>query len=174
MRAMLEKSASLLLLLTWWMAPYAAGQNRGDSQASDRVTRASRQATNRDDSHVDDIWQDNQDPSKPRKGRSPSDIKCSIVEWNNSSPKPALTVVCPPPEIFAPLRVILKFSWVDSKDVPREAAKVVAEPRNATRIQLGKGNVRAFLKVSDHSDTTKEKWVVFNSLQSFRLVPMPE
>jgi hypothetical protein len=101
--------------------------------------------------------------------------KSSVIEWETGSPKPALTVVCPPPEIFSPLRVFLKFSWVDAKDVPKEAAKVVAEPKTATKIQLGKGSVRAFLKISKEPDSpTKEKWVGFNSLQSFAIVPAPE
>jgi len=171
----LRKGVILLLPFACWTVPYAAGQTRGDPQYSDQVAHMAPQPSTRDASPLDDVWQKKLNPFKPGNAIRPSDIKCSIIEWDTSPPKPALTVVCPPPEIFSPLRVFLKFSWSDVKDVPKEAAKVVAEPKAATKIQLGKGSVRAFLKISKEADSpTKEKWVAFNSLQSFAIVPAPE
>ena len=165
----------ILLLFACLTVLNAAGQWHGDPQYPDQAAHAATQPNTRDTSALDDFWQKKLNPFKPGNAIKPSDIKCSIVEWETSPPKPALTVVCPPPEIFSPLRVFLKFSWVDAKDVPREAAKVVAEPKTATKIQLGKGSVRAFLKISkDAESLSKEKWVAFNSLQSFALVPAPE
>ena len=171
----LGKSLIPLLLFACWTVPYAAGQAHGDPQYPDQVTHASLQPSTRDASPLDDFWQRKLNPFKPGNPIRTSDIKCSIIEWDTSPPKPALTVVCPPPEIFSPIRVFLKFSWVDAKDVPKEAAKVVAEPKMGTKIQLGKGSIRAFLKVSKEADSpSKDKWVAFNSLQSFAIVPVPE
>jgi len=83
-----------------------------------------------------------------------------------------LTVVCPPPDVFTPLRVFLKFSWTDSKNVPKEAAKVVAEPRTETKILLDRSNIKVFLKVSKGAeDSGKEKWMAFDALQGFAIVP---
>ena len=58
------------------------------------------------------------------------DIKCSVVEWNNALPKPALTLLCPPEEIFAPLRVCIKLSWLKPEDVPNNAKQ---KKRNKTK-----------------------------------------
>jgi hypothetical protein len=171
----LTKGVMLLLPFACWAIPYAAGQAHTDPQYPDQAAHAAPQPYTRDASPLDDLWQTKLNPFKPGNAIRPSDIKCSIIEWETTPPKPALTVVCPPPEIFSPLRVFLKFSWVDAKDVPKEAAKVVAEPKTATKIQLGKGSVRAFLKISKEADSpTREKWVAFNSLQSFAIVPAPE
>src|SRR3989442_3963268 len=38
------------------------------------------------------------------------DIQCSVADWKNTAPKPVLTLLCPPQEVFAPLRVYLKLS----------------------------------------------------------------
>jgi hypothetical protein len=121
---------------------------------------------------LDDSLQINENPFKPGHGVKASEIRCSIIEWENNAPKPLLTVVCPPPQVFAPLRVFLKFSWLDTKDVPKEAAKVVAEPRTETKIMLGKGDIKVFLKISKGGDDTgKEKWMAFNALQGFTIIP---
>ena len=171
----LRKGVILLLPFACWAIPYAVGQGHGDPQYPDQVSHLPPLASTRDASPLDDLWQKKLNPFKPGNAIRPSDIKCSVVEWETGSPKPALTVVCPPPEIFSPLRVFLKFSWVDAKDVPKEAAKVVAEPKTATKIQLGKESVRAFLRISKEADNpSKEKWFAFNSLQSFAIVPAPE
>jgi len=175
MSSTLRKGLILLLPVTCWAIPYAAGQSRGDPQYPDQAGHVSMQPNTRESSALDDVWQTKLNPFKPGNAIRTSDIKCSVIEWDTTPPKPALTVICPPPEVFSPLRVFLKFSWVDAKDVPKEAAKVVAEPKAATKIQLGKGSVRAFLKTSKETDSpTKEKWVAFNSLQSFAIVPAPE
>ncbi|HMD86023.1 MAG TPA: hypothetical protein VKO18_15120 [Terriglobia bacterium] len=177
MKSALVKGLILLLLSAWWMAPSAAGQGlgqaHGDPQYPQSIIEHSYQQTaSRDTTLLDDAWQRNLNPFKPGNTIKSSEIKCSIVEWVDSPPKPELTVVCPPPEIFAPLRVFLKFSWVDSKDVPKDAAKVVAKPRAETKIQLGKANIKVFLKISkDADDSAKEKWVAFNALQAFAIVP---
>jgi len=171
----LRKAVILLLPFACWAIPYAAGQARTDPQYPDQASHVSMEPNTRETSALGDLWQTKLNPFKPGNVIRSSDIKCSIIEWETSPPKPALTVVCPPPEIFSPLRVFLKFSWLDAKDVPKDAAKVVAEPKAATKIQLGKGTVRAFLKMSKEADTAaKEKWVAFNSLQSFAIVPAPE
>jgi hypothetical protein len=159
------------------MAPLAAGQGlgqpRGDPQYSQAaIEHTYEQTAPRDTTLLEDAWQKNQNPFKPGNSIKSSEIKCSIVEWADNPPKPELTVVCPPPEIFAPLRVFLKFSWVDAKDVPKDAAKVVAKPRAETKIQLGKANIKVFLKFAkDADDSAKEKWVAFNALQAFAIVP---
>jgi len=48
----------------------------------------------------------------------------------------------------------------------------VAEPRAATKILLDKANIKVFLKISKGADDSgKEKWMAFNALQGFAIIP---
>jgi hypothetical protein len=168
----------LLLLSSWCTAPYAAGQSRGNQRHENQMYPDTQcpscpaEKTTHDATMLQDSWQKNPNPFRPGSDLRASDIKCSIVEWDNASPKPVLTVVCPPPEVFTPLRVFLKFSWMDAKDVPKDVAKVVAEPRTGTKIQFDRANIKVFLKLSKGAeDSTKEKWMAFNALQGFAIIP---
>ena len=166
----------LLLIFLGWAAPFATGQAPGqrpqDPQYSNSMGQPVHNSITHDGTLLSDSWQRNPNPFKPGSNIRSSEIKCSIIEWDGSAPKPVLTVVCPPPEVFTPLRVFLKFSWMEARDVPKDAAKVVAEPRAATKILLDKANIKVFLKISKGADDAgKEKWMAFNALQGFAIIP---
>jgi hypothetical protein len=166
----------LLILFLVWMAPFATGQGPGqrsqDPQYSSSMGQPVHDSITHDGTMLSDSWQRNPNPFQPGSAIKTSEIKCSIIEWDRSAPKPILTVVCPPPEVFTPLRVFLKFSWMEARDVPKDVAKVVAEPRAATKILLDKANIRVFLKISKGADDSgKHKWMAFNALQGFAIVP---
>jgi hypothetical protein len=166
----------LLIILLVWMAPFAIsqgpGQRQGDPQYSDSMGQPVHNSITHDGTLLSDSWQRNPNPFRPGSSIKTSEIKCSIIEWDRSAPKPILTVVCPPPEVFTPLRVFLKFSWMEARDVPKDAAKVVAEPRATTKIVLEKANIKVFLKISKGAeDSGKQRWMAFNALQGFAIVP---
>ena len=172
MKLTLRNCLSLLLLSSLWSVPGASGQNRGDPQYQPILAEPVHKSITHDATMLQDSWQKNPNPFRPGSDLRASDIKCSIVEWDNTSPKPVLTVVCPPPGVFTPLRVFLKFSWMDTKDVPKDVAKVVAEPRAGTKIQFDRANIKVFLKLSQGAqDSIKEKWMAFNALQGFAIIP---
>jgi hypothetical protein len=176
MKPTLLKSVILLLLILGCMTLNASGQGLGQRQGDPQYTDAMGQPVHDSITHnstmLEDAWQRNQNPFKPGNTLKSGEIKCAIVEWDGSTPKPVLTVVCPPPEVFTPLRVFLKFSWMDAKDVPKDAAKIVAEPRTETKILLDKANIKVFLKLSKGGDDSgKEKWMAFNALQGFAIIP---
>jgi hypothetical protein len=174
MKATLTKC--LLFIFLGWAAPFATGQGPGqrpqDPQYSSSMGQPVHNSITHDGTLLGDSWQKNPNPFQPGSTTKPAEIKCSIIEWDRSAPKPVLTVVCPPPEVFTPLRVFLKFSWMEGRDVPKDAAKVVAEPRAATKILLDKANIKVFLKISKGADDSgKEKWMAFNALEGFAIVP---
>lgn len=173
MKWTLGKGLTLVLLSTWCIAQDAAGQKHAnDMYADTQCPSCPANKTAHDSTLLEDAWQKNQNPFRSGNSIRASDIKCAIVEWDGSSPKPVLTVVCPPPEIFTPLRVFLKFSWMDAKDVPKDAAKVVAEPKAATKIQFDRANIKVLLKLSKGADDSgKEKWMAFDALQGFAIIP---
>jgi hypothetical protein len=163
----------LLFLLLFGMATNAAGQKHAnDMYADTQCPACPADKPTRDATLLEDSWQKGQNPFKPGNTLKSGEIKCAIVEWDGSTPKPILTVVCPPPEVFTPLRVFLKFSWMEPRDVPKDAAKVVAEPRTGTKIMLDRASIKVFLKISKGADDSgKEKWMGFNALQGFAIIP---
>src|SRR5580693_1190891 len=106
MKLTLGKSLILVFLSPWFIAQDAAGQKHANDMYADTQCPAcpADKATH-DSTMLEDAWQKNQNPFRSGNSIRASDIKCAIVEWDGSSPKPVLTVVCPPPEIFTPLRV---------------------------------------------------------------------
>jgi len=70
------------------------------------------------------------------------DVVCSIVESKLSDPAPSLTVLCPPQDIFAPLHVYLKLSWLKPADIqPLLAALLPLQrrPQGFARTSLSSG-----------------------------------
>ena len=99
------------------------------------------------------------------------DIQCSVVDWNKAPPKPALTLLCPPEEVFAPLRVYIKLSWLKPKDVPDNASHILAPPKTQTKLRTSKKAASVWLKVSGNAEEQPQaKWVSFNSLVDVALL----
>lgn len=99
------------------------------------------------------------------------DIDCAIHEWNPSSPKPVLTLLCPPRPVFAPLRVYLKLSWMKPEDVPVDVGKIIARPRELTRIRTNKSAVMVRLAVAgERGQLAQAKWVSFNGVVDVALI----
>src|ERR1700687_5557759 len=94
------------------------------------------------------------------------DLKCAIVEWNDGPPKPSLIVVCPPEEVFAPLRLYLKLSWKHDEDVPRDFQTFMAQPNTQTKINwTQQGDYRVLLKTERKSGGSgRTAWVDSNDL----------
>ena len=94
------------------------------------------------------------------------DLKCAVVEWNDGPPRPSLIVVCPPEEVFAPLRLYLKLSWKRDEDVPRDFQAVIAQPNTQTKINwTPQGDYRALLKRERKNGRSGQpEWIDFNDL----------
>jgi len=97
-------------------------------------------------------------------------IKCAVVAWNPAELQPALTLVCPPSQVFAPLRVYMKVSWKATEDVPEECRRIVAEPKSQTRLETIKNRLRVWLPIADKKGNGQSsRWVEFNFLQALLL-----
>ncbi len=111
-------------------------------------------------------------PNATRKGVPQKNhiVKCAVVEWNASEPQPTLTLVCPPGQVFAPLRVYMKLSWKNPDGIPEELQRIVAEPKSQTRLETIKNRLRVWLPIADKKgNSQKPKWVEFDFLQALLL-----
>jgi hypothetical protein len=94
------------------------------------------------------------------------DLKCAVVEWSEGPSRPSLIVVCPPDEVFAPLRLYLKLSWKRDEDVPRDFQTFIAQPNTQTKINwTQQGDYRVLLKTERKDGRSgRPEWVDFNDL----------
>ncbi len=95
-----------------------------------------------------------------------ADLKCAVVEWNGNPPRPSLVVVCPPEEVFAPLRLYLKLSWKRDEDVPRDFQSFIAQANTQTKVNwTPRGDYRVLLKTEHKNGRSGQPaWVDFNDL----------
>ncbi len=93
------------------------------------------------------------------------DVKCAIVEWIAASSKPSLVVVCPPDEVFAPLRLYFKLSWKRDADVPANF-QIIAEPKTMIKMHWNaQGDYQVLLRTERKSEHNPHpEWVKFNNL----------
>jgi len=102
------------------------------------------------------------------------DVNCSVVEWNGAPTKPTLTVLCPPEEIFAPLHVYLKVSWLKAEDVPADTRGIRAPARTPTKLRTNKTAVWLWLGVQEKQDAPpRKKWVPFSGVVDVALLSLP-
>jgi len=103
------------------------------------------------------------------------DVSCSVVEWNAALTKPTLTVLCPPEEIFAPLHVYLKISWLKAEDVPADTRGIRAPARTPTKLRTNKTAVWLWLGVQEKQDAPpRKKWIPFSGVVDVALLSLPD
>jgi hypothetical protein len=102
------------------------------------------------------------------------DINCSILEWKNDSPKPTLSVLCPPQDTFAPVYLFLKLSWLKSEDVPSSVRGITARAHTVTKIRTTKSAAWVWLAVKEKSDAApRGTWIAFGAVANIALLTLP-
>ena len=100
-----------------------------------------------------------------------ADIDCAVGEWHPTGTKPILTLICPPNTVFAPLRVLIKFSWMKSEDIPVEAQQILAPPGSPTKIRTNKNAAQVWLQVIDKGERKpRSTWVGFTGVVDIALL----
>jgi len=106
--------------------------------------------------------------------RDKPDVSCSVVEWNAEPAKPTLTLLCPPEDVFAPLHVYLKVSWLKADDVPAYTRAIRASARTPTKLRTNKTAVWIWLGVQEKQDAPpRKKWVPFSGVVDVALLSLP-
>jgi hypothetical protein len=101
------------------------------------------------------------------------DVVCSVADWK-TVPEPALTVLCPPEDTFAPLHVFLKLSWLKPQDVPASVRGIIAAPKTPTKLRANKTAIWVWLGVQESSGgAPRTTWVAFNGVVDMALLTLP-
>jgi hypothetical protein len=119
-------------------------------------------------------------PSHPVPGKweaqdfknSNSSISCSVMKYDFTTSMPILHLLCPGPQIFAPLRVHLTLSFSDIKEIPREMMSMLVDFNRAVRFKSKPGESQAELTLHAKADTqTLTKWVKFTKVNVGIVLP---
>jgi hypothetical protein len=103
--------------------------------------------------------------------RNYPEVVCTVVDWNPQAAKPALGLLCPPQEVFAPLRVYIKLSWLKPEDIPHNPFGIQATPKTQTKLRTSKNAAQVWLKVYEpNSREIKPGWVSFNGVMDVALL----
>jgi hypothetical protein len=93
-------------------------------------------------------------------------MKCAIVQWTQEPPRPALVVVCPPEEVFAPLRIYFKLSWKRDEDLPRNFQALMGPAKTQTKMHWNsQGDYQVLLQPKQKDGRASHReWVNFTDL----------
>lgn len=94
------------------------------------------------------------------------DVDCVIAQWSPADPRPVLTVICPPETVFAPLRVLIKFSWLRPQATRPEAMRLPFRAGSLTKIRTNKDVAQIWLRL----EGAPESWVSFDAVRDVALV----
>ena len=100
------------------------------------------------------------------------DVSCSVVEWKHDSATPALAVICPPQDTFAPLHMYLKLSWLKPEDVPLSARGITAPAKSLIKIRTKDSTAWVWLGVREKYGAPCREWVAFNGVLDMALLTL--
>jgi len=95
---------------------------------------------------------------------TPSDtsISCSVVRYDKKDAKPVLHLLCPEEQVFAPLRVHLKLSWNDIKEIPSNLEHMLVDIGGLAQFKSKMGNTEVKLRLREQADSHSfTKWIKF-------------
>ncbi len=101
-----------------------------------------------------------------------SSVSCSVVKYDNSQPKPILHLLCPGPQVFAPLRVHLSLTWKEISDIPAKLQHMLVRTDALVKFKSRHGQSKAELTISDpQAGGSAKEWVSFNSVAVGLVLP---
>lgn len=103
-----------------------------------------------------------------------SSISCAVVKYDLDELMPILHLLCPGPQVFAPLRVHLTLTWKAPSEVPESMQNMLvdAASNSMVRFKSKPGESRVELTLHDAEETQSLKeWVKFTKVNVGLVVP---
>ncbi len=99
-------------------------------------------------------------------------VSCSVVKYDLSAVKPVLHLLCPGPQIYAPLRVHLALSWAEPDQIPLNMKNMLVDANSPARFKSTPGDARAELTLHAAQQTQSQKeWVKFTKVNVSLVLP---
>ncbi len=119
-------------------------------------------------------------PSHPSNGKwemldfKPGDasVSCSVVKYDVTTVNPVLHLLCPGPQIYAPLRVHLALSWTGPGEIPQEMKYMLVDPNSQAKFKSTPGDARAELMLhAPQQSRTQKEWIRFTKVNVSLVLP---
>jgi hypothetical protein len=92
-------------------------------------------------------------------------VSCAVVKYDSTLALPILHLLCPGPEIFAPLRVHLALTWRNVSEVPSVMKSMLVDKSRSVRFKSKPGDSRAELSFHNPQETrSTKKWISFTAV----------
>lgn len=99
------------------------------------------------------------------------DVDCVVAQWRPTPSKPILTLICPPNTVFAPLRVLIRLSWMKPEEVPVKPEHIQAPVGAQTKIRTNKTAAQVLLQLDENGDHKyRNAWIGFNAVVDVALL----
>jgi len=95
-------------------------------------------------------------------------ITCSVVKYEWNDVMPIVHLLCPGPQVFAPLRVHLTLTWKNESEVPEaiKTMRVETDRNSVVQFKSQPGESRVELTLCDAEETqTLKEWVKFTKVK---------
>lgn len=120
-------------------------------------------------------------PSVPVKGKwevedfktSDNSVACAAVKYDSTVTRPVLHLICPGPDVFAPLRVHLTLSWKKAIEIPAVMRGMLVDMSRSVKFKSKLGESKAELTLHDPQATmrTTREWITFTDVNVGLVVP---
>jgi hypothetical protein len=120
-------------------------------------------------------------PTIPSKGKwesldfkpdSNGSVSCGVVRYEISDAKPTLHLLCPGPQLYAPLRVHLALTWADAKEVPQILRTMRVDAASPVKFKSSPGNAAAEVTLSgDRNAPSQRQWIHFSKVNVALVLP---
>jgi hypothetical protein len=119
-------------------------------------------------------------PSNPVTGKwqtedfKPSDasVSCAVVKYDSTVSRPVLHLLCPGPDVFAPLRVHLSLTWKNENEMPPIMRSMPIEISRSVNFKSRPGISRVELRFQDpQARRLIKEWVTFTEVNVGLVLP---
>lgn len=96
---------------------------------------------------------------------SDASVSCAVVKYESTDTRPTLHLLCPGPDIFAPLRVHLALTWKHVSEIPSVMKNMLVVMSKSVKFKSKRGKSRAELTLRDPQDThSTREWITFTDV----------
>jgi len=103
-----------------------------------------------------------------------SSISCAVVKYDMDEFMPILHLLCPGPQVFAPLRVHLTLTWKTPDEVPESMQNMLVDAASNSTVRFksrpGESRVELTLRDAEEKQSLKE-WVKFTKVNVGLVAP---
>jgi hypothetical protein len=119
-------------------------------------------------------------PSHPATGKwqtedfRPTDasVSCAVVKYDSTVSRPVLHLLCPGPDVFAPLRVHLSLTWKNENEMPAIMRSLPVDISRSVNFKSRPGVSRVELRFQDpQARRSIKEWITFTEVNVGLVVP---